>query len=130
MIESGFTPQWISLQKEIRLDVETLRSSLSTDRSLLGPLPLTPQDKHTWELYLGKHKSMADKINSKISNFNLVVPILQKQMYPISVEKEAEKVLKEGKDNTQIVKTIKITNQNVDSNQEPSFLSIVFSIFK
>lgn len=40
---------------------------------------------------------MVDEINIKIAKFNLVVPVLDKQMIQISLEKEAQKAIKDGK---------------------------------
>ncbi|XP_077298534.1 dnaJ homolog subfamily C member 28 [Arctopsyche grandis] len=93
LIDNGFTPEWITLQKDIRHEVEKLRSSLLKERSKLGNVPLNPSEEYDWSRCVEKHNDLVKKINSKITHYNLVVPILQKQMIFISLEKEAQRAL-------------------------------------
>lgn len=97
LIDNGFTPEWITLQKEIREEVQDLKKCLLTERSYLGPYPLSSKDKSLWDDIVDKRRETVEKINKKISNFNLVVPIINKQMVLISLEKEAEKILINGR---------------------------------
>jgi len=92
LIDNGFTPEWILLQKEIRGEAEVLRKSLFTDRQYCGPYPLSVEDIE-WSEKVYTYKQVVDQINKKIAKFNLVVPILNKQMLQISLEKEAQRAM-------------------------------------
>ncbi|RLU23680.1 hypothetical protein DMN91_003886 [Ooceraea biroi] len=93
MIDNGFIPEWIQLSKEIREETEELKKKLSEVRSDIGELPLDPKDRLTWEDNLEKFKTLTTQINNKIDKYNLLVPILQKQMLHISLNELAEKAL-------------------------------------
>ncbi|KAJ8949331.1 hypothetical protein NQ314_008251 [Rhamnusium bicolor] len=97
LIENGFTPEWITLQKEIREDANRLRCDLLTERKYFGPYPLSIEDNIEWSDKVYQHQNTVDQINKKITKFNLVVPVLNKQMLHVSLEKEAQKVMVNGK---------------------------------
>ena len=48
LIDSGFAPEWISLEKEIRQDIELFREGLLFRRMKLGPSPLALQATVQW----------------------------------------------------------------------------------
>lgn len=96
LIDNGFTPEWILLQKEIREEAKMLRKSLFLERQYFGPYPLTIEDNIEWSERVYKHKNVVDKINKKIVKFNLVVPVLNKQMLQVCLEKEAQKAMVTG----------------------------------
>ncbi|XP_050309015.1 dnaJ homolog subfamily C member 28 [Anthonomus grandis grandis] len=98
LIDNGFTPEWILLQKEIRDEAALLRKCLFTERQYFGPYPLTIEDNIEWSEKVYKYKNIVEQINKKIAKFNLVVPVLNKQMLQICLEKEAQRamVLGEG----------------------------------
>ncbi|KAL0104820.1 hypothetical protein PUN28_016454 [Cardiocondyla obscurior] len=93
LIDNGFTPEWIQLSKEIREETEELKKKLAEARNDVSEIPLTPKDKLIWHDKLEKFKTTTSQINNKIDKYNLVVPILQKQMLHISLDKLAEKAL-------------------------------------
>lgn len=93
MIDNGFTPDWILLQKEIREDIMILKKNLFTERQYFGPYPLSVEENIEWSEQVYKYKDLVHKINKKITKFNLVVPILNKQIIPICLEKEAQKAI-------------------------------------
>lgn len=95
LIDNGFTPEWILLQKEIRVERDHIRQRLTMKRKELGPVPLSHSDEHDWELAIESCRPLAQQINSKINKYNLLVPILQKQMLQVQLEKEAIKILNE-----------------------------------
>ncbi|CAG9773776.1 unnamed protein product [Ceutorhynchus assimilis] len=130
LIDNGFTPEWILLQKEIRLETADLRKSLFTERKYFGPYPISVEENIEWSEKVYKYKKTVEDINKKIAKFNLVVPVLNKQMLEICLEKEAQKamVLGEGyKDARQDNKQKYLTRTNTDS---INFLSIFDFIFK
>ncbi|KAM0735198.1 DnaJ-like protein subfamily C member 28 [Formica fusca] len=93
LIDNGFTPEWIQLSKEIREETEELKKRLSEIRNDLGELPLTPKDESMWENNLKKFETTTKQINNKIDKYNLLVPILQKQMLHIKLDELAKKTL-------------------------------------
>lgn len=96
LIDNGFQPEWITLQKEIREEANHLRNDLLMERKYFGPYPLSVEENIEWSDKVYQYKNIVDKINKKIEKFNLVVPVLNKQMFQISLENEAQKVMVNG----------------------------------
>ncbi|GAB6019763.1 DnaJ (Hsp40), sub C, member 28 [Chamberlinius hualienensis] len=91
----GFQPDWISLQKEIRNDIAKLREKLHLVRNSLGCLsPLSDEQMVEWNRRISKLSDECQTINAKIDNYNLKVPILNKQMGHFPFEKVANKLVK------------------------------------
>ncbi|KAG8234071.1 hypothetical protein J437_LFUL013567 [Ladona fulva] len=137
LVENGFTPEWITLQKEIAEEKAAILESISTDRSYYGPNPLESLEAKQWISKVKKHEKAVKQLNSKIVKFNLLVPILEKQMFLFNLEKEANKILMEGKsDNAnknnkecrKAIEEIKEQKTSVSSNQ--NLLSLLTSIFR
>ncbi|XP_031834284.1 dnaJ homolog subfamily C member 28 isoform X2 [Nomia melanderi] len=93
LIENGFTPEWIQLSKEIREETENLRKQLKERRNEVGPLPLSSADEATWENIIKDFSLVTKRVNKKIDKYNLLVPILQKQMLHIKLEDLANEAL-------------------------------------
>lgn len=74
-----------------------LRKSLFSERRYFGPYPLTVEDNIEWSEKVYQYKNVVDQINKKIAKFNLVVPVLNKQMLQICLEKEAQTAMVLGK---------------------------------
>ncbi|EFN86330.1 DnaJ-like protein subfamily C member 28 [Harpegnathos saltator] len=129
LIDNGFTPEWIQLSKEIREETEELKKKLSEKRNDIGELPLTPRDASLWKDNLEKLKISTKQINDKIDKYNLLVPILQKQMLHVQLDKLAEEALsisplKNVKKYTQT--NHKNSNENI-SQDLLNFISDLFS---
>uniref|UniRef100_A0A8C5MG71 DnaJ heat shock protein family (Hsp40) member C28 n=1 Tax=Leptobrachium leishanense TaxID=445787 RepID=A0A8C5MG71_9ANUR len=87
LIDNGYQPEWIVLQKEIRETIVKLRSEALTSRKRLGD-PMTQAKRERWdEVCQGLREDIA-RLNKKINDFNLVVPLLNRQMVHFSAEKE------------------------------------------
>lgn len=93
MIDSGFAPEWISLDKEIRHDIKRFKDGLLTKRAKLGPNPLTLEASITWEQNLKEFEEKLPTINQKIDKFNMIVPILNKQRVHVNFQKEVHRTL-------------------------------------
>lgn len=93
LIDSGFAPEWISLDKEIRHDIKRLRDGLLTKRAELGPNPLTLEASITWEQNLKEFEEKLPTINQKIDKFNMIVPILNKQRVHVNFQKEVDRTV-------------------------------------
>lgn len=93
LIDNGFTPEWIQLSKEIREETEELKKRLSEARNDVSELPLTSKDELIWKNKLEKFRTTTKQINNKIDKYNLLVPILQKQMLHVRLDDLAAKAL-------------------------------------
>ncbi|NWT07201.1 DJC28 protein, partial [Mionectes macconnelli] len=87
LIDNGYQPEWILLQKEIRETIEGLRKSAVAARRKLGE-PMTPLEQKQWSRICEQFMEDIRKLNKRVDNFNLVVPILSRQMVHFSPEKE------------------------------------------
>lgn len=96
LLDNGFTPEWITLQKEIRSEKQDLVDILTTYRSYLGEEPLSATEQGDWESTVKKQQNRLDMINSKIDKYNLIVPILDQQMIRFDMNRIAEQILKTG----------------------------------
>ncbi|KAL0268423.1 UNVERIFIED_CONTAM: hypothetical protein PYX00_010376 [Menopon gallinae] len=97
MIDNGFIPEWITLQREINDDIELIRNLLLEERSQFGAVPLNLSDTRDWEQFVDKiGDDHVKNLNKKIDKFNLVVPILDKQMLHFNLARESEKILTNG----------------------------------
>uniref|UniRef100_A0A0K8TG99 J domain-containing protein n=1 Tax=Lygus hesperus TaxID=30085 RepID=A0A0K8TG99_LYGHE len=112
LIDNGFTPQWITLAKEIREHRDQIRKNLQKTRAKIGPLPLNADDLTYWSTTLERLEHDVQYLNSKIDFYNLVVPILHKQMTHFSLPLEAEKMLKDSMQTT--------TTQKISEEPKPS----------
>lgn len=127
LVENGFVPEWITMQKDIRNESESLKESLRDERSKLH-FPLDPNETHRWTETLEKSKEIAKRINKKIDNFNLIVPMMSKQMVHVQVERIAEKILKE--EPTHRVMPEPATESKAPSDYKPNLFSFINSILK
>lgn len=128
LIDNGFTPMWITLQKEIREDTEELRRRLLKLRESLGPLPLTHKDKSHWEEIRRIMDDEVKLINGKIDSYNLLVPLLHQQMFHLSIEKECEEALIKGSPKRSDIETPK--RENMDELKDKSIRNLISYFFR
>ncbi|XP_055301208.1 dnaJ homolog subfamily C member 28 [Sitodiplosis mosellana] len=126
LLENGFTPEWITLQKEIREDIDNLIEILTEYRSYLGEVPLNDVDMDEWTTVVSRQEHRETQINKKIDKYNLIVPILNQQMCRIQFKRIADKVLnsKPVKVKKQLSKTTNSVKHEDNSNK--SLLSTLF----
>jgi len=131
LIDNGFTPTWITYQKDIRDHSVRIREKLKKERAKIGPLPLNLKDEQFWEELLNHLQPDVKSLNTRIDTYNLVVPILNKQMFHFNLEEEAEKVLKEGEYKSQ-VKELPSPKREAESteSQKRGIMKVVFAILK
>ncbi|XP_068768770.1 dnaJ homolog subfamily C member 28 isoform X2 [Struthio camelus] len=87
LIDNGYQPEWIVMQKEIRETIEQLRKSVVASRNKLGE-PMTPYRQKQWDRICEQFIEDIRKLNKRVDNFNLVVPILSRQMVHFNADKE------------------------------------------
>ncbi|XP_071446905.1 dnaJ homolog subfamily C member 28 [Hetaerina americana] len=133
LIDNGFTPEWITLQREIGEEKAAILECIASDRTMLGPHPLSMAEERKWKSILSKHEAAVKELNSKIVKFNLLVPLLNKQMFLFNLLKAAEKILLEGKHNegkTSERKDSVNAQHSTDTSDNQNFLSLLGSIFR
>ncbi|XP_038201423.1 dnaJ homolog subfamily C member 28 [Arvicola amphibius] len=93
LIDNGYQPEWILMQKEIKDTIEQLREGLLVSRKKLGN-PLTPEGQKQWNQACEQFQDNIQKLNKRISDFNLIVPILTRQKVHFDSQKEVIRVQK------------------------------------
>ncbi|KAK7154383.1 hypothetical protein R3I94_007652 [Phoxinus phoxinus] len=93
LIDNGYQPEWIVVQKEIRETIAKMREELQKVRARLGE-PMQHSDTLQWKEHCTVFADELGKLNKKVDNFNLIVPLLSRQMVHYSLKRELEKILK------------------------------------
>ena len=128
LLDNGFTPEWIMLDKDIRESIDNFKAILAKERSELGKFPLNDEDENIWQKTLASHKSTLNGINKMIDRFNLLVPILNKQMVHIKIERIANKILEDGKwSATKKLKSDKVPESNTSKSSLMNLINSLFS---
>ena len=109
----------MELQREIRQETEALKKDLGNfrhnfafnisiahnpkpflfdwcffcDRQSLGSAPLSEKKKKEWDEKVFNMEKRASDINKKIQRFNLIVPSMHHQKYPVNLVKISETIL-------------------------------------
>lgn len=91
LIDNGYQPQWIVAQKEIRETADKLRTGLLGTRAKLGD-PMTPAEELEWRQCCQTFSEDLDRLNKKVDNFNLIVPLLSRQMVHFNLQREVDRV--------------------------------------
>ncbi|XP_029400433.1 dnaJ homolog subfamily C member 28 [Mus pahari] len=91
LIDNGYQPEWILMQKEIKDTIEQLREALLVSRKKLGN-PLSPVEQKQWAQVCERFQENIRKLNKRINDFNLIVPILTRQKVHFDAQKEIIRV--------------------------------------
>ncbi|XP_020368566.1 dnaJ homolog subfamily C member 28 [Rhincodon typus] len=94
LIENGYQPEWIVQQKEINQTIRKLRSDMVGYRRKLGE-SLTLYNQKQWNLKCEQFRDDIKQLNKMVDRFNLIVPLLNRQMLHFNPEKELAIILKE-----------------------------------
>ncbi|XP_076120202.1 dnaJ homolog subfamily C member 28 [Alosa pseudoharengus] len=97
LIDNGYQPEWIVTQKEIRERLAKLRSGLLEARGRLGE-PMRSHEQLRWQELCGNFAVDLAKLNKRVDTFNLIVPLLSRQMVHFSLKREVERALREDKE--------------------------------
>jgi len=73
-------------------DLVTCRGNLALERKRLGDPPYTDKTLSDWNAYVENFRLGMEALNEKIHRFNLVVPMLHRQVMPYNYSKELQKV--------------------------------------
>lgn len=93
LMDNGYQPEWIMMQKEIRGTIEKLRKEIVDARKKYRD-PLTSQKLNFWNQSCEEFREDIKKLNKRINDFNLIVPLLNWQMVHFSADKEIVKAEK------------------------------------
>ncbi|XP_028158096.1 dnaJ homolog subfamily C member 28 [Ostrinia furnacalis] len=96
LINNGFTPEWITMSKEIDQDIEFLKRDIKNDRMVLGPFPLSEVDEPKWHRICDDYREFVKTLNSKINKYNLIVPLINRQKFYVEIDKILDDILKNG----------------------------------
>lgn len=93
LIDNGYQPEWIVAQKEIRETIAKMRKRLQEVRARLGE-PMRHSETLQWKEHCAVFADELGTLNKKVDNFNLIVPLMSRQMVHYSLKRELEKILK------------------------------------
>ncbi|TMW49700.1 hypothetical protein DOY81_005238, partial [Sarcophaga bullata] len=95
LIDNGFTPEWITLQRDIREAMKQLRKAIQKERAFFSEFPLSETENQKWQQVLKRYEYDVKEINKNIDKYNLIVPILENQFFRVNLNTIAEKILKD-----------------------------------
>ena len=95
-------------------------------RQSLGPAPLSEKDQKTWDEKVSKMEKGAVDINKSIQKFNLIVPSIHHQKFPVNLAKEAEKIFSDGFDPNIAPEKSKPKKDNETGKKSAGLLSGIF----
>ncbi|EDW51948.1 dnaJ homolog subfamily C member 28 [Drosophila sechellia] len=96
MLDNGFTPEWISLGKDIRDAIAQLKTKLRQERKYYGEWPLQrTEDLAAWKVFTLNHQDDVQQLNKLIDKYNLIVPILKNQFFRLHLDRMAEPIFKD-----------------------------------
>ncbi|XP_037663831.1 dnaJ homolog subfamily C member 28 [Choloepus didactylus] len=87
LIDNGYQPEWILMQKEIKETVEQLREEILVSRKKLGN-PMTPNEQKQWNQVCEQFQENIKNLNKRINDFNLIVLLLTRQKVHFDAQKE------------------------------------------
>lgn len=116
LIDNGYQPEWILMQKEIKDTIDELREAILVSRKKLGN-PMTPTEQKQWSQVCEQFQENIRKLNKRINDFNLIVPLLTRQKVHFDAQKEIAKVQKIYET---LIKTKEVTDKtpsNIDQEE-------------
>lgn len=125
LINNGFTPEWITMSKEIDQDVKLLKEDIKSERQYLGPYPLSTEDLIKWNRIYKCNLDIAKSINKKINTYNLIVPLIDKQKFHLDFDKICDEILQNGAHSVEK----KITQEHYVQKDTISHDEDLFSVF-
>ncbi|XP_055965199.1 dnaJ homolog subfamily C member 28 [Sorex fumeus] len=115
LIDNGYQPEWILMQKEIKDTIDQLRKAILVSRKKFGN-PMTPTEQKRWDQVCEEFQEDIKKLNKRINDFNLIVPLLTRQKVHFNAQKE---IARAEETYAALMKTQEVTEKKaVDSDQE------------
>ena len=107
LVNTGFAPQWVTLNKDINTAVEQFKKRIYAIWNRVGPLPMNLHNTRQWEAFLSECEVELAQINKMVDKFNLIVPILDQQKTHYQLQKIVVQMLEDN--------PINISDQNNDT---------------
>ncbi|XP_032252831.1 dnaJ homolog subfamily C member 28 [Halichoerus grypus] len=114
LIDNGYQPEWILMQKEIKDTIDQLREAILVSRKKLGN-PMTPTEQKQWSQVCEQFQEDIRKLNKRINDFNLIVPLLTRQKVHFDAQKEIARAQEVYES---LIKTEEVTDKNPDNTDE------------
>ena len=134
LVETGFAPEWVQLQKDIREMKVRIRGDMRAFRQRLGPAPLNRQDCERWNDFCANlQKEDISVLNRMIEKFNLIVPNMNNQMFLHNFQSDVDSIYSTGYDPAlEVVQKSKQSHTNSEEKnkqgeQKSNILSGLFS---
>ncbi|KAJ8792352.1 hypothetical protein J1605_019908 [Eschrichtius robustus] len=108
LIDNGYQPEWILMQKEIKDTIDQLREAILVSRKKLGN-PMTPTEQKQWNQVCEQFQENIKKLNKRINDFNLIVPLLTRQKVHFDAQKE---IARAQEIYETFIKTQEVTDKN------------------
>ena len=93
LVNNGVLPEFVALEKEIKFLLSDAEAQLYRERVKLGPEPFNNFNQKKWSRLMVEFSEEIKSINKRITNYNLVVPLLRLQKVHIHPDREVKKVL-------------------------------------
>ena len=93
LVNTGFAPQWVTLNKDINAEVERFKRRICTKWNQVGPFPMNLHNTRKWEAFLSECEVELAQINKMVDRFNLIVPVLDQQKTHYQLQKIVVNVL-------------------------------------
>ncbi|XP_043661991.1 dnaJ homolog subfamily C member 28 [Drosophila teissieri] len=130
MLDNGFTPEWISLGKDIRDAVAQLKTKLRQERKYYGEWPLQrAEDLTAWKLFTRNHQDDVQQLNKLIDKYNLIVPILENQFFRLQLDRMAEPIFKDPELQRNVVRPEVRAKPSSNLENQGSAGTSLFSLF-
>nr|XP_006216086.2 dnaJ homolog subfamily C member 28 [Vicugna pacos] len=111
LIDNGYQPEWILMQKEIKDTIDQLREAILVSRKKLGN-PMTPIEQKQWNQVCEQFQENIRKLNKRINDFNLIVPLLTRQKVHFDAQKE---IARAQEIYETLMKTKEVTDKNLNN---------------
>ncbi|EDW12042.1 dnaJ homolog subfamily C member 28 [Drosophila mojavensis] len=130
MLDNGFTPEWITLSRDIREAAAKLKQQLRNERCYYGDWPLaTLEEQAAWQKFAQLHADDIKQLNKTIDKYNLIVPILENQYFRLTLDRLAESVFKEPDLKRNMKRPQQLQAKAEPANSERGFMVNLFSMF-
>ncbi|XP_038657565.1 dnaJ homolog subfamily C member 28 [Scyliorhinus canicula] len=120
LIENGYQPEWIVRQKEIKQTIEKVQNDMVAFRRKLGE-SLTLYNQKQWNLKCEQFRDDIKQLNKMVDIFNLIVPLLNRQMLHYNPDKELAIILKKY---DVYLEASKATSEVIETSAEGSDTSV------
>ena len=119
------------LEKEIRAEIVNLKQKLQDERKKLGQTPLNARESAKWKKFLDALAvDDVKQINKKINDYNLIVPLLNKQMVHVNLIRMSDTCLRDSPSKFDVPKTPKIDHDHVSKPSDSGLFGLFGSLWK